>query len=142
MTANNEVAGKRSVGLVAASILVMITLAGCHRQTETPGSAIKLARGFGLAIKVRPPVAAFHQKLGRWPASNAEVGLPRPEQYADNLISSLTISGDGSITVRFKEGETLRLEPDIRHAPIGARWRCNTTKFENPARTVPCRPMD
>jgi hypothetical protein len=144
MATNNEVRAKLCVGLVTASILMMIALGGCreHAKKDNPDSAIKLARGFGLAIKVRASVIAFHQKLGRWPASNDEVRLPRPEQYADDLITSLTISGDGNITVRFKAGETLRLEPDTRHAPIGARWRCKTTEFENPARTVPCKPMD
>ena len=81
-----------------------------------------------------------YRQMGKWPGTNQEANLPLPETYATAAISDLTISTGGVITLRFKPEGTMQLLPDARHTPMGTRWRCVTTGFENVSAAVPCKP--
>jgi hypothetical protein len=130
-----------TVVVATIAILAMSTLGGCRSDKEKRESSTKLTQGFALAITARKPVVDAYQKMGKWPASNEEAGLPQPEKYATTTVSDLTVSSGGVITVRFNAGETLRIMPDPRHIPVGSRWRCVTKNFDNAIATVPCKPL-
>jgi len=131
--------GLKLAALPAIVILGILMLSGCGDKAKTMSRA-DLSRGFGLAIRARTLVSAAHDKTGRWPASNGEANLLRPEKYATESVADLTVSDGGAITVRFKSGGALRLEPDARHAPNEKRWRCTTTNIDNATASIPCRP--
>lgn len=132
--------GLNLAALPAIAILGILMLSGCGGDKGKTMSRADLSRGFGLAIRARTLVSAAHDKTGRWPASNEEANLLRPEKYATESVADLTVSDGGAITVRFKSGGALRLMPDARHTPAEKRWRCTTTNIDNPTATIPCRP--
>lgn len=122
---------------LATSIAALVW---CRGEGPERSSNVELYEGFSAAIGARNHVMAALQKSGRWPASNAEANLLPGARYATSRLADLTVSTGGVVTVRFKSGARLRLSPDPRHLPVGARWRCSTTRFKNPAALVPCRP--
>jgi hypothetical protein len=128
----------------AAAIVVLLFVAtvGCrsNKARTAQESAATLRRGFAAGINARTKVMDAYRQMGKWPSTNQEANLPLPETYATTTMSDLTISTGGVITLRFKPDGTMRLLPDARHTPIGTRWRCVTTGFENVAAAVPCRP--
>jgi hypothetical protein len=140
---NESNTGRRNALTIRVAAIVMLVigiLGGCRGGHDRTTDALRLRRGFGLAISARAPVMAAYKKLGRWPASNDEASIARPEKFATDIVSDLTVSAGGTITVHFKAGETLQVIPDARHIPVGSRWRCKTTNFENAVSVVPCRP--
>lgn len=78
--------------------------------------------------------AAFAEALqveGRAPSSNAQIGLPAPERYADGSLTRVAIE-NGAVVAHFKATNTgpnplFRLVPASAGADIGiVRWRCET----------------
>jgi len=122
---------------LAASIAALVC---CRGEAPSRTTNVELSEGFSAAIGARNHVMAALRKSGRWPASNAEADLLPPASYATSRLSDLTVSAGGVVTVQFKSGARLRMAPDQHRLPVGARWRCTTTRFENPAAIVPCRP--
>jgi type II secretory pathway pseudopilin PulG len=97
-----------AVNVAVLSVVALITLGGCTDKARA-NDADRLRRGFGLAIMARKPVTAAYQKNGKWPDSNEEAHLPRPQKYATDSVADLTVSAGGLITVHFKAGETLQV---------------------------------
>jgi hypothetical protein len=131
-----------TVPAAAIAMLLLVATVGCrsNKQRTTQESAATLRRGFATGIQARARVMDAYRQMGKWPGTNQEANLPLPETYATATMSDLTISTGGVITLRFKPEGTMRLLPDARHTPIGTRWRCVTTGFENVTAVVPCRP--
>ncbi len=126
----------------AIAILLLVATVDCRsNKAKTPQeSAATLRRAFAAGINARTSVMDAYRQTGKWPGTNQEANLPLPETYATATMSDLTISTGGVITLRFKPEGTMRLLPDGRHKPLGTRWRCVTTGFENVTAAVPCRP--
>src|SRR5436190_23416586 len=128
----------------AIAMLLLVATVGCrsNKPRTTQENAATLRRGFAAGINARTRVMDAYRQRGKWPGTNQEANLPLPETFATATISDLTISTGGVITLRFKPEGTMRLLPDARHTPIGTRWRCVTTGFENVNAVVPCKPAD
>lgn len=128
----------------AIAILLLVATVDCrsNKAKTRQESAATLRRGFAVGINARTKVMDAYRQKGKWPETNQEANLPLPETYATAAMSDLTISAGGVITLRFKPEGTMRLLPDGRHMPVGTRWRCVTTGFENVTAAVPCKPAD
>ena len=126
----------------AIAMLLLAATVDCrsHKAKTTQESVATLRRGFAVGIHARTRVMDAYRQTGKWPGTNQEAHLPLPETYATATMSDLTISTGGVITLRFKPEGTMRLLPDGRHTPVGTRWRCVTTGFENVTAAVPCKP--
>jgi hypothetical protein len=123
-----------------ALVTSIAALVCCRGEGPPRTNHVELYEGFSAGIAARNHVMAALRKNGTWPASNVEANLLPSASYATSRLADLTVSAGGVVTVRFKSGARLRLSPDQRRLPVGARWRCTTTRFENPAAIVPCRP--
>lgn len=126
----------------AIAVLLLVATVDCRNdRAKTPQESVAtLRRGFAVGINARRKVMDAYRQTGKWPGTNQEANLPLPETYATATLSDLTISTGGVITLRFKPEGTMRLLPDGRHTPVGTRWRCVTTGFENVTAAVPCKP--
>lgn len=98
--------------------------------------AAYVSEGLALAVSVKNQVANFYGEYGKFPASNKELDLPKPEQFAVQSITSLAISNGGVITITFNElsgieGGTIRLLPDSSNPAASVRWRCETPSYKN-----------
>lgn len=122
---------------LATSIAALVC---CRGEAPSRTNNVELYEGFSAAIGARNHVMVAMRKSGRWPASNAEANLLPADRYGTSRLTDLTVSAGGVVTVRFKSGARLRIAPDQHRLPVGSRWRCTTTRFENPAAIVPCRP--
>jgi type IV pilus assembly protein PilA len=112
------------------------------RQGDEPAMLLKtdfMAASGG----IKTAVAEYYISMGKWPASNADAGLPAPDEYRGKSLRSASVAGDGSVTFTFDaasgvDGGRLRLIPDIAHAnAMGVQWRCETGDYAWIKRALP-----
>lgn len=90
-----------------------------------------LANAMAAASQLKTAFAEALQVEGRTPSSNAQIGLPAPERYADGSLTRLAIE-NGAVVAHFKTGSPnpgarFRLVPSSPGADIGiVRWKCET----------------
>lgn len=90
-----------------------------------------LMNAMSAASQLKTAFAEALQVEGRAPSSNAQIGLPAPERYADGSLTRLAIE-NGAVVAHFKTGSSnpnarFRLVPSSPGADIGiVRWKCET----------------
>ena len=90
-----------------------------------------LMNAMSAASQLKAAVAEAIQVEGRAPSSNAQIGLPAPERYADGTLTRLAIES-GAIVAHFRTTNAspnprFRLVPSSLGADVGIeRWRCET----------------
>ena len=71
---------------------------------------------------------------GHWPKNNTETGLAQPESYAGGAVSSIAVSGKGSIVItlndKLEAGAKIKLIPDVNPQSYVVNWRCTTEGSE------------
>jgi hypothetical protein len=100
--------------------------------TEEAKLDAEMSSAMVLAAQLKVPVAEAMQTEGRMPESNAKVGAPAPESYADGALARIGIER-GEIVARFKT-ENPNPNPGFKLIPqvIGTdasgpiRWKCVT----------------
>ena len=91
---------------------------------------------------VKVAVSEYYVSLGKMPRSNAEAGLPEPNEYRGQTLKSVSIAGDGFDLVfdanSGHDNGRIRLVADLSHAnAMGVQWRCETSDYPNIARALP-----
>ena len=107
------------------------------------GQAV-VVTGLGLAARAKIAVAAFHAENGRFPTSNAEIGLPGGAPIDDRYVSGLAIGPKGLITVTYRgdpaiEGKTIVLVPVAIDDGAAINWSCSGGTVPAGLRPEPCR---
>jgi hypothetical protein len=89
-----------------------------------------LMNAMSAASQLKAAFAEALQTEGRAPSSNAQIGLPAPERYADGSLTRIAIE-NGAVVAHFKaSGATAN--PRFRLVPSGGadigivRWKCET----------------
>ena len=90
-----------------------------------------LMNAMAAASQLKAAFAEAVQVEGRAPSSNAQIGLPAPERYADGALTRLAIE-NGAVVAHFKTANPtpnprFKLVPSSPGADIGiVRWKCET----------------
>jgi len=111
-------------------------------QDDEPANLLK-ADFMAAAGSIKTALAEYYMNSAKWPASNADAGLPAPDEYRGKSLRAASVAADGSITFTFDaasgvEGGRLRLIPDVAHAnAMGVQWRCETGDYVWIKRALP-----
>ena len=90
-----------------------------------------LRNAMNAASQLKAAFAEAIQVEGRAPSSNAQIGLPAPERYADGALTRLAIE-NGAVVAHFKAANPspnprFRLVPSSPGADVSiVRWKCET----------------
>ena len=90
---------------------------------------------------VKVAVAEYYVSLGKMPQSNAEAGLPAPNEYRGQTLKSVSVAADGIDFVfdanSGHDDGRIRLVADLSHAnAMGVQWRCETSDYPQIARVL------
>lgn len=84
--------------------------------------------------RVRTRVAMYIQYNASMPSSNREVGLPKPEAFANTIIESIRVEKGGVVVLVLKQrpgfpGGKLISFPSFESGDL--EWKCITPDFKN-----------
>lgn len=113
-----------------------------RHEREKYISKAYIAQGLALASGLKTRIAAYYQDMGELPASNAALGLPEPDAFANGSIARVTIGKGGAITIQYNEKAGVKdgvliLSPDVGRPHLGIVWTCQTPSFKDIAVTMP-----
>ena len=106
-------------------------------------ASLLMRQDLAAAAAMRVAVAEYYASMGKMPATNAEAGLPAPDQYRGKSLRSATLLPGGRIELAFDaqsgiDGGRVLLVPDLAHAnAMGIQWRCETPDYPLIQRAVP-----
>lgn len=111
---------KNNKGFTLIELMLVIAIIGMLAAIAIPafiGQRVKAKQQEGniLAGDIRKDVQEFYWHTGRFPANNAEAGLPEPENIKGNYVKSITVR-DGVIETLIDVGDgdkTAALHPVI-----------------------------
>jgi hypothetical protein len=99
-----------------------------------------LAQGLQTATVIKMYVAEYYMSENQFPKNNEQLGLPRANSYATDVIRSIWVSSGGKITVVYKQvtGQdkgAISLIPKFKNDQI--HWQCVTKDFKNIQQFMP-----
>ncbi|WP_165391299.1 pilin [Fluviicoccus keumensis] len=120
----------------AAKPAVPVPVAVAPAVTTTPPQRAAIAEGMALLAPVKVQLVEYYQSQGRFPASNAALGLPPANQYVRRAVIGLEVRPKGVLLVRFNgqsgvEGGEVRLQADVSKPHMGLGWECTTPSFRD-----------
>jgi hypothetical protein len=92
---------------------------------------------------MRTAIAEYYMTTMKMPATNAEAGLPAPDDYRGATLKSATIMAAGSIEFVFDansgvDGGRINMIADVSRAgAMGIQWRCETKDYALIKRALP-----
>lgn len=100
--------------------------------------------GFSSISSLKVLVAEVYANNGEvFPNSNEEAGLRFPEEYSSDILSSISISTGGVITVRYaafpeKPDAWLRVVPKVSNKMLPIVWHCESNISDMPDELPTC----
>ena len=97
-------------GFTLIELMMVVAIIGILAAVALPAysdytSRAKRAERFELVQPARQALAAFYDRWGRFPKSNAEAGLPAPEAFRGLLIKSIEVR-EGVILLTLKNKDS------------------------------------
>lgn len=97
-------------GFTLIELMIVVAIIGILASIATPTysaytSRAKRAERFELVQPARQALAAFYDRWGRFPKSNAEAGLPAPEAYRGLLIKGIEVR-EGIVLLTLKNKDS------------------------------------
>ncbi len=107
----------RDIGFTLIELLIVISIIGIIAAIAIPQFSSYRARastteGLILAAEVKEGIVDFYRHTGRFPANNAEAGLPAAEHIRGKYVGSITVS-NGAIDIRFNDRNQYALEWEV-----------------------------
>ena len=98
------------------------------QQRELANDALSRASMFKVAL------SEYYVSIGKWPKDQAAAGLAAPESYAGGAVSSISVAGNGIVTItlndKIQAGGKIKLMPDVNPQSYVVNWRCTTEGSE------------
>jgi hypothetical protein len=112
-------------------------------QVKKQAEEAYMRDGLEAAEMIKADEVRFFQTRGTWPASNVELGIPRPHDFVGDSMTNLTISPGGVITLTFdaRSGVKQGIVHYVPWSPPGmeVQWECTTPSYSNaPNWSPPC----
>lgn len=104
-------------------------------EKKVSPEAAALAADLAVMSSLKVGVVEYFMSQDRWPSSNADIGVPAPEQYQGDKLRSARVLPDGVIELKFVHDDSqtqgvVRLVADATNsASMGVRWRCESPNF-------------
>jgi len=122
------------------------TLDEAKAQTEADAAEreayVDMRSDFVVASAMRTAIAEYYMTTSKLPASNAEAGLPAPNEYRGKSLRAASVQ-DGAIQLVFDassgvDGGRISLTPQLEHAnAMGIQWRCESDDYPQIRRILP-----
>ncbi|MGY6519348.1 MAG: pilin [Lysobacteraceae bacterium] len=131
----------RNSGFTLIELMIVVTIIGVLASISLPAYQVYVQRAevveaMSLGDFARNHVTRFHRDTGRFPADNAEAGLPEPAQLLGNRVTGIeVVDGAVHVTFGFKassglQDRVLSFRPALVEgspaSPIA--WLCGTDK--------------
>ncbi|MFM8333123.1 MAG: pilin [Candidatus Methylumidiphilus sp.] len=112
--------------------------------TNEPNYARQYAtEGMSLASMAKTSVAEYYVSMGKYPANNAEAGLPAPTEIRGDGVDSVTVAPGGIITVQYNhlvgDNPTLVIAPESANSGGMIVWDCKGGTLPTTYRPPHCR---
>jgi hypothetical protein len=119
------------------------TLTQAQAEAALDPALMLIRDDFVASASMRVAIAEFYMSTQKMPATNAEAGLPAPDDYRGKTLKFASVGADGTIEFVFDvnsgvDGGRIRLIPDLSHAnAMGISWRCATADYALIKRALP-----
>lgn len=128
--------------VVAAMVSVLVG----YEWYKKPSSkdyfaAANIVEGISVAGRAKVHVAMYYEIASAFPSSNQDLGLPSPEKFIGQSLTSLRVSEGGVITLTYNsksgiENGVIQLTPSISPA-MGIQWKCSTPSYKTIIQIMP-----
>lgn len=99
------------------------------------------AEGLQAASSAKLAIIEHYFSTGKLASSNAQIGLPAPDEFRRQSLRNMAISAGGVIILTYDaksgiEGGIIELRPDFSNA-YNVQWHCVSPDFREIAETMP-----
>ncbi len=114
-----------------------------RQRSEEALRATYISQGFQTMSALKQQIVEYYMTNDRFPRSNKDLNIARPQQFATEAIRSIWVSRGGKISVVYTEKSgvdkgTISLTPKVKKQQIN--WQCTTKDFANISHYFPqCR---
>jgi len=130
-------------GFTLIELMIVVAIIGILAAVAIPAYQdytvrAKVTEGLSLAAAAKTGVSEFWATNGKFPSTNASVGLPAAASIFGHTVRSVSIGNSGMITVTFQatglpadaQATEMTLTPSNNNGAVG--WSCTGTAATNP----------